>query len=89
MYNVLDQIYRVDQQKPILKNQERRGAETSRPLCLLAAAGRVVARPMLLVFDIVKKSKVNRSFQDVQERYNLNNLRPISSAGGGNVGKTS
>lgn len=89
MYNVLDQIHRVDQQKSVLKNQERRGAETSRPLCLLAAAGRVVARPMLLVFDIVKKSKVNRSFQDVQQPHDLNILRPISSAGGENVGKTS
>jgi len=41
MYNVLDQIHRVDQQKSVLKNQERRGAETSRPLFFLivAAAG--------------------------------------------------
>ena len=45
--------------------------------------------PMLLVFDIVKKSKVNRSFQDVQQPHDLNILRPISSAGGENVGKTS
>jgi len=60
MYNVLDQI----QQKSVLKNQERgEGQKPQRPLCLLAAEGRVVARPMLLVFDIVKKSKVNRSFK--------------------------
>ena len=64
-----------------------RGRNLKAPL--FAGSSREGCGPLLLVFDIVKKSKVNRSFQDVQERYNLNNLRPISSAGGENVGKTS